>query len=299
VHQLQPLDTLAIIKAFCTQFEDCSLWAGAGLEWMLLGSNGADGPVTADAFSAQWRDERVRHELIALGFESPEQLGSLFMADAPHLAAITAGVAPVTDNYPLRISGRLVGVPGREALYGSVMDESERLVRFERSAYIERIWPSQLIQASVPYFRYEGMIKDYFTSGLYSDTRKPYSWEAIDDVLTNTSLETLPLWLLGTDRDAQRIAHGLAEDGTLTPEIELQLAVGRLAQRDYAGALVHTQRSLANAEAGVRNLSLLLYVLAKNGLLEDATAVIADVDASRTPEIRSFLDWYDARFLQP
>jgi hypothetical protein len=62
---------------------------------------------------------------------------------------------------------------------------------------------------------------------------------------------------------------------------------------------VHTQRSLANAETGVRNLSLLLYVLAKNGLLEDATAVIADVDASRTPEIRSFLDWYDARFLQP
>jgi spermidine synthase len=50
VYQLEPLDTLAIISAFCAAFDDCSLWAGAGLEWMLLGSNGADGQVSAAAF---------------------------------------------------------------------------------------------------------------------------------------------------------------------------------------------------------------------------------------------------------
>jgi hypothetical protein len=43
-------------------------------------------------FSTQWRDERVRPEMVALGFEAPEQMGSLFMADAKDLAALTAGV---------------------------------------------------------------------------------------------------------------------------------------------------------------------------------------------------------------
>ena len=60
VHDLQPLDTLAIIKAFCNVFEDCTLWDGAGLEWMLMGGNGTSERVSADTFTAQWRDERVR-----------------------------------------------------------------------------------------------------------------------------------------------------------------------------------------------------------------------------------------------
>jgi hypothetical protein len=296
VHQLQPLDTLAIIKAFCAQFEDCSLWAGAGLEWMLLGSNGADAQVSAEAFSAQWRDERVRQELVALGFELPGQMGSLFMADARDLAALTADIPPVTDNYPLRISDRLVRIPGREPLYGFVMDERERLKRFERSAYIERIWPRELARASLPFFRYEGMIKEYFTNGLYPDARKPPRWEALDDVLTNTTLEALPLWLLGTDHDAQRIAKAAADRGTPSAAIELQLAAGKLARRDYAGALEHTQRSLTDGQIGVGNLSVLLYALAKSGHMEDAKILIASIDTSRTPEIQTFLEWFEVKF---
>ncbi len=29
VHDLEPLDTLAIVKAFCNVFEDCTLWNAA------------------------------------------------------------------------------------------------------------------------------------------------------------------------------------------------------------------------------------------------------------------------------
>ena len=47
-------------------------------------------------------------ELVALGFEVPEQMGALFMGDAAYLAALTAHVPPVTDNYPSRISNELV-----------------------------------------------------------------------------------------------------------------------------------------------------------------------------------------------
>jgi spermidine synthase len=297
VHQLQPLDTLAIIKAFCAEFDDCSLWAGAGLEWMLLGSNDARDRVSAEAFAAQWRDEHVQRELLALGFEAPEQMGSLFMADAPDLAALTARISPVTDNYPLRISDRLVRIPGHVPLYDSIMDERERRIRFQRSAYIDRIWPREFVQPSLAFFGYEGMIKDHFTNGLYPDAGKSYRWEAVDDVLTNTRLETLPLWLLGTDSDAQRIARAVvAGDGRSTLEVERQLALGNLAQRNYAGALAHVQKALGDGQVDADELSMLLYLLAKNGQLEDAKQVAARVDASRSPEIRTYLDWFEGKF---
>jgi hypothetical protein len=112
VLQLEPLDTLAIIKAFCNAFDDCSLWSGAGLEWMLLGSNDANRQSDALQFSAQWREPLVGRELVALGLESPAQLGSLFMADSDLLIKLTADVAPVTDNYPSRISSRQVSNRG-------------------------------------------------------------------------------------------------------------------------------------------------------------------------------------------
>jgi predicted membrane-bound spermidine synthase len=299
VHQLHASDTLAIIKAFCEAFEDCTLWGAAGLEWMLMGSNGADGAVAADTFVAQWRDARVAPELAALGFESPEQMGSLFMGDARDLAALTDGVAPVTDNYPLRISARLADPSRVVPLYASVMDERDRAARFDRSGWIARVWPRELAAASAPYFRYEGLIKSHFTNGIYADTREAFRWEAIDDVLANTALETLPLWLLGTDSDAQRIVSALPPSEPPSSDVELELALGRLARRDYAGALEHTQLALADGRISAGDLSLLLYVLAKNDLLDDARAVAASVDASRTPGIRSFLAWFDDKFPGP
>jgi hypothetical protein len=166
VHQLQPLDTLAIIKAFCNVFEDCTLWDAAGLEWMLVGGNGAAQRPSLDTFTAQWRDERVGRELVALGFEVPEQIGALFMGDATYLAELTALVPPVTDNYPLRISSALVREPGHVPLYAAVMDENERLGRFEQSTFIDSVWPEELAARTPAYFRYEGLIKEHFERAL-------------------------------------------------------------------------------------------------------------------------------------
>ena len=298
VHQLQPLDTLAIIKSFCNVFEDCTLWDGAGLEWMLMGGNGPSERVSADTFTAQWRDERVHPELMALGFERPEQMGALFMGDAPYLAGITAGVPPVTDNYPLRISSELVRDPGRVPLYAAVMDERDRLVRFTHSAFIERVWPEELAAQTPPYFRYDGLIKDHFTQGLYPPADPPFLWESVDDVLANSRLETLPLWLLGTDRDAQRNALRLAEQSATRPDVALELALGRLAQRDYAGALQTFEHSMsaAGGKVSVGSLSLLLYLLGKNGRNDDARALIATLDTKNTPAIGSFIDWFETKF---
>ncbi len=298
VHQLQPLDTLAIIKAFCNVFEDCTLWDGAGLEWMLMGGNGTNERVPADTFTAQWHDERVHRELVALGFELPEQMGALFMGDAPYLAGITANVPPVTDNYPLRISSELVRDPGQVPLYAAVMDERDRLARFAHSAFIERVWPEELAAQTPPYFRYDALIKDHFTEGLYPPADPPFLWESVDDVLANSRLETLPLWLLGTDRDAQRNALSLGEQSAARPDVALERAMGQLAQRDYAGALQTFEHSMsaAGGKVSVGSLSLFLYLLAKNGKTDDARALIATFDRKNTPAIGSFVDWFETKF---
>ncbi len=299
VHQLQPLDTLAIIKAFCNVFEDCTLWDGAGLEWMLMGGHGANDRVPIDTFTAQWRDDRVKGELAALGFELPEQMGALFMGDAAYLAKLSANIPAVTDNYPQRISSELVRDPGRVPLYADIMDERDRLVRFTSSAFIAQLWPQGLAAQAPPYFHYEGLIKDHFTQGLYPPVDPAFLWESIDGALANSRLEALPLWLLGTDRDAQRNAFALARQGGVqTPDLELELALSRLVQRDYAGALQIVEHSISTegGKSSVGTLSLLLYLLGKNGRIDDARALIATIDTKKIPEIVSFFEWFERRF---
>lgn len=298
VHQLQPMDTLAIIKAFCNVFEDCTLWDGGGLEWMLMGGNGANPRVDEETFTAQWRDDVVRPELIELGFETPEQFGALFMGDAPYLRGITAHVEPVTDNHPSRISNELVMEPPFVPLYAAMMDERDRVSRFTGSAFIGQVWPPELAARTPPYFRQEGLIKFHFTAGLYPPVEPQFPFEAIDDLLTNTTLETLPLWLLGTDRDWQRNARLKADLADSRPDIATELAWGRMAKRDYAGALqvLESSMSRASGNPGVGQLQLLLYLLAKNGRAADARGLIDNLDTSKSPELAAFVAWFGTKF---
>ncbi len=295
--QLKPINTLAIIKAFCNAFEDCSLWSGAGLEWMLLGSNDASRHSDIQQFSAQWRDPQVGQELVALGLESPAQLGSLFMADSTRLKELTANVAPVADNFPSRISSLSVGDDRYIELYDMLMEEGGRLERFSNSEQISNLWPAELKKDSEVFFQYERLIKNYFTAGMYHHQTDPYFWEAIDDVLTETSLKTLPLWLLGSDRDSQRIVASLLELEGYRDEFALELARKYASERDYETAL----RYLSNHIATVDDVSdwtsrFHLYLLAKNGMAAQAKPVIANLKTIGRPGIEKFLDWIATKF---
>ncbi len=295
--QLKPINTLAIIKAFCNAFEDCSLWSGAGLEWMLLGSNDASRHSDMQQFSAQWRDPQVGQELVALGLESPAQLGSLFMADSTRLKELTANVAPVTDNFPSRISSLSVGDNRYTELYDTLMEEGGRLERFSNSEQISNLWPAELKKDSEVFFQYERLIKNYFTAGMYHHQTDPYFWEAIDNVLTETSLKTLPLWLLGSDRDSQRIVASLLELEGYRDEFALELARKYASERDYETAL----RYLSNHIATVDDVSdwtsrFHLYLLAKNGMAAQAKPVIANLKTIGRPGIEKFLDWIATKF---
>jgi len=295
--QLEPIVTLAIIKAFCNAFNDCSLWSGAGLEWMLLGSNDANRQSDAAQFSAQWREPQVSRELIELGLESPAQMGSLFMADSDLLMELTADVAPVTDNYPSRILSRQVGHQGYIELYDVLMDEAERLERFRNSEQISRLWPAELRKNSEPFFQYERLIKNHFTAGVYHRRTDPYIWEAIDDLLTNTSLTTLPLWLLGSDQLTQNIVAGLLEQEDYRDDFALELARKYASERDYENALRYVNMHIATVnDVADWTSRFYLYLLAKNGMAAQATPLIAKLKSLGRPGIDRFLDWFATRF---
>lgn len=297
VQQLEPTDTLAIIKAFCSSFDDCSLWSGGGLEWMLLGSNGADMQSDAAQMAAQWRDPAVYPELVALGFESAAQLGSLFMADADLLAEVTADVAPVTDNFPARISSRLVNNLEHVELYDMLMDESQRVERFRTSELIGQRWPEELRRESERYFPYERLIKYHLTGNAYRRPTDTYFWEAVDDLLTNTSLTTLPLWLLGSDRVTQDVVEGLLEKDGYRTTFALDLARKYTADRDYKTALMYLHDYVsATRDVDLWVSNFYLYLLARNGKSERAARIVAQLERSQEAEVHQFLDWYTRKF---
>jgi spermidine synthase len=297
--QLEPIETLAIIKAFCNAFDDCSLWSGAGLEWMLLGSNEGNHKIDVAQFSAQWREPQVARELIALGLESPAQLGSLFMADSNLLIELTADVAPVTDNYPSRISSQSVGIQGYVELYDLLMDEGARLERFMTSEQVSKLLPAEVKKNSERFFQYERLIKNHFTAGVYHRQTDPYLWEAIDDLLVNTSLTTLPLWLLGSDQDTQNIVARLLEQEDYRNEFALELARKHATERDYETALRYVSNHIASTnDVSDWTSRFYLYLLGKNGMANQAGPTIRKLRGLGRPGLERFLDWFAAKFEQ-
>jgi spermidine synthase len=295
--QLGPINTLSIVKAFCNAFDDCSLWTGSGLEWMLLGSNDAKHQSSVAGFSAQWRDPQVAPELVALGFESPAQMGSLFMADSNMLMELTVDIAPVADNYPSRITSGPVTNQGYVALYDALMDEDARLERFRSSEQIAALLAAELRQSAEPFFQYERVIKNHFTAGVYRHQGEPFFWETLDNLLTKTSLVTLPLWLLGSDQETQNIVTGILDRDGPRDDLALQLARKYAAVRDYETALGYVESHMASGnDASGWTLRFNLYLLAKNGLLAQSGPLINRLRALEEPGTGRFLDWFGARF---
>jgi hypothetical protein len=264
---------------------------------MLMGSNDADGQVGAEEFSAQWNDPKVANELAVLGFESPAQMGSLFMADAGLLGQVTANAAPVTDNFPSRISSNPVNHLGYIELYDKLMNETERLQRFRDSDLISRLWPAELVSESESYFEYERLIKNHFTANEYRHATDPYYWESIDNLLTDTSLTTLPLWLLGSDQANQQILADLLEVEGYRKEFALELARGFAANRDFNTALMYMGEYVATAgDVSAWSSNFYLYLLAKNDLTSEAAPIISKLETLEQPGIDRFLDWYSSHF---
>jgi spermidine synthase len=291
-------DIKAIISAFCDAFEDCTLWNETPLDWMLVGSRQAGGPVPASNFTNPWSDPIVWPHLREIGFEVPEQIGAAFLGDAAYLRGLAASTPPLTDNYPHRLRPlptRLAltdprSPPDRGAMdvVGEVLDPHRARQAFERSEFIRRRWPKQLAQQTLPFFDDQFILNRLLAEGANPLRRI----EELHALLTKTSLRRLPLWELGSDDVQQTIAES---GNDASGSVEYVLGVRALVARNYPAAAVNFAKSELR---GLRNRTvrpLLAYAWCLSGDVDKARELARRVEPHDADE-RHFWSWLQTAY---
>ena len=297
IHSLTEVSSKAILRAFCDAFDDCSLWHGNGYDLMMVGTNGATGPGTAERFTAQWREPAVAAEMAELGFERPEQLGALFIGDAAYLDELTAGITPVTDDRPRRILAKSEHPGAIPPDYVAWMDAGAARERFEQSEWIARLWPPALRTASVPYFDAQAIANATAFAGSF--TSLDSGIEPLDRILEQGTLRAPVVWLLNSDADIQRAASQVSGAEAAHPAVQHQLGIAHLAERRYAEAAAAFLRAEGHPHDATRKQAfrLRVYSLCLAGACDEAEQVARERYASAAPrELAPFWSWMQRRF---
>ena len=286
-------DVNTIIRAFCDVFSDCSLWNATPFDLMLVGSRGLTGSRTMEQFTSPWQTPGLEARLREVGFERAEQIGATFVGDAAYLNDLTRNTPPLVDDFPQRLSpiaGRpslsdpRYGVdPAATSMYQTALDVTRAREAFKTSPFIKSLWPPGLVERTVPFFDQQAVLNRVYWEG----GRPLGQIDALDALLTTTTLRTLPLWVLGSDEVKQRIAEsGVDASGGS----EYARALRALSGRDYGGAAVWFQAAASRGMPGPTLRPLLAYALAKSGRVDLARALAARARPADDDE-RFFWGW--------
>ena len=289
VNQLPLAAAQAVVQAFCGAFEDCSLWSGAGYDWMLAGTNGATAPDQA-AFTRLWAEGASGGDLREIGLEHPAQLGSLFIADAAQLAAWAAGRAPLVDDQPGRLLRESPG-PADAAIYRELQQPQACAERFAGSAVVRRLWPAELRDGTYGWFAWQGVFNSDYEAGA-----RPEALAELWAVLQATRLRTLPLLLLDSEPRIRATARSRHVEGGVHPALAFHLGAAALADRDYGAAarFFAAAREEGHAFHSARLLRALALALA--GRVQEARLAVDSVaDSSLPPHARPWREWLAAR----
>ncbi|MFT7471351.1 MAG: spermidine synthase [Kiritimatiellia bacterium] len=202
IHDLHDMDSAAIIRAFCDVYEDCSLWNGHSMDWILIGSRDGLGSLSSEQLRDNW-NLYANEELRDIGIETPGMLGATFMADNEELNFLTADVSPVTDNFPQRISSSTTGMLESSSLYGYMLNIENRKSLFENSSYIADRFPQGFREDTLASFNLE-KIFTLIALNPHINDQLPYYWEALTQAMESRDLAVLPLLLLGSNPREQR-----------------------------------------------------------------------------------------------
>jgi spermidine synthase len=269
-------EALAIIRAFCEAFEDCSLWSGLNRDWILLGSRGGIAPVSRGHFSRLWGLDRTGNELRRLGIDGPTQLAAQFMADADALRELTARTPPLVDDHPRRIGSALVAEPLRH--YAWLMDARRGRERLETSPWAG-ILPAAVVGASRDAFRRRAILDAAF----FPELRRPDTsyWADIAELLRASDLVELPRWLLLSGAQAAQIA---ARADPADPVAAEHLAIDAVANR-RAPPAVDKERFMAMTPWGQ------LVTVFHHCLAGEPARAHALMTWMREPPDAAFLSW--------
>ncbi|HKB62210.1 MAG TPA: fused MFS/spermidine synthase [Burkholderiales bacterium] len=263
--QFKPQGARAVTRAFCDAFPDCTLWAGAQNDWILMGGREFSNRPSAQHFARLWRDPTAAPWIAASGFEHPDQLGATFLADAKQLHRWYGETPTLTDDHPKRIAPETRSIGAREAEYAAWLEPDGAQRRFQESQWVARHWPAQLTRASLPFFAIQPALNGEIAPDPVENVRH------VDAILRYTDLRIPVLWLLGSDVTEQEIVNRrLAAEG-YRPDYAYPLGARALAERDYAkaGELFAEAAERRPGQAG----ALAAYSMCRAGLRNRAAAV--------------------------
>ena len=292
VVQLEEPETRAVIRAFVDVFGDeATLWSGCGLDWMLIGTRNATGPVSDEHFLAQWKDPVVGPELHALGFEEPGQLGATFMMGADEMRARTADTPPLTDGHPKRLSARLGMDLDHVKLHAEYMDTKNARRRFEASEYVARVFPASIREASLAHFETQELLNRITIPPGSNDQ----DFGMLHKLVTKTNLRMPILWAHGSTASIERILDRMAETDADTLATDHRAlyhqALRAIADRELARAEDLLRRS-QEVRANPRHTLTRVYLMALDDRGDEARALIAaSPDVFKSKGARAFLTW--------
>ncbi len=299
-HDLNDTDLLAIIKAFCLVFEDCSLWNGGKLDFMLVGTKDGINSVSTKELRDAWNSE-IGQELQLIGFEYPAMFGTIFMADSKLLKKLTLLVPPVTDNFPQRISPSQKGMRAFFNLYASLLNIERRKEVYENSEYIRHIFSKETIRSTLNQFKYEDMLTSLLAPKYASSTF--YYWENITSLLVETDLKTLPLLLLNSSPREHFIVSQIEKDADIdllkTQEYQMAYIKYLLVRREFEQAALKFEQylntfSISEDEAVyVKQLFLLTNALACNISAKNLKTAF---QTEHPPLNEDYTKWFNQRF---
>ncbi len=111
-------------------------------------------------------------------------------------------------------------------------------------------------------------------------------------MLTQTTLRTLPLWILGSDDVKERIAE---QSKTLTSETEYAHGLRALAGRDYNGAATAFFQTEQQGLRAPTIRALLVYSLCLANRVDEARQFVRGLDVHNLEE-QHFWEWMGKNF---
>jgi spermidine synthase len=283
INQLKVEEAEAILRAFHNAFSNASVWANADEQWIMMGIKGPGRSVSEEEVRRLWSEPATGQDLRGIGVEVPQQLGALFLMDGEEIDRITQDIAPLTDNYPKRLTDEPWNEKANFRFAATYMDASSAEYRFLWSPLINRIWPETLSRSLKSFLA----IRE---SRYLSEKIGSNKLAELDLYLRGSRLRTPVLEVLGSDGLRLEIAERIAKKAK-TPPLETipDLIAGALARRDIDGAIQLMEDKKARGAFNLNDTFLLTYLYCLNGSVGKAEALAAN-DAAAI-EKDGFVDW--------
>ncbi len=270
INQLKPEEAKAILRAFHNVFSNTSVWASTDRNWIMMGINGSGRKVQEEEIRQLWTHADSGGDLRRIGIEVPQQLGALFLMDGEDINQVTRDVAPLTDNYPKRLSDAPWDEEASHRFALTYMETLPVFQRFLHSSLVDAIWPESLNTSLESFF----VVRE---TRYLSETIGSNKLAELDLYLRHSGLRIPVLEVLGSDGFRVAIAERVAKT-TQPPPVEVMpdLIAGALARRDINEAIRLLEDEKDRGALSLDHTLLLAYVYCLNGSVDKAEALAAN-----------------------